>query len=379
MTRSGQSRRRILVVSDVSLGYGTPQILRAAESLASAFDADVLVLEPDEPERPAVDIRDHVSTPDIRLKRIFTTTHPYASAGRVEFALAAAREVEAFKPSIILFCSDYGLPILLRIDPSKSLNIFYCLEEVHERPNPDWRPLVAHCDLIIFPEANRAKLYYEIINGKRGGPEAIILFNANYERVTAPPEKPIKRLFYGGSFHKEMTCAANFLEPKIASMPIDVYGLIRGFDDEMAVRRQMMGARGGIRYCGYLEADAKYFRLLSQYQYSIVIWNPVNSAQLYAAPNKFFDAIACGTPPICAPHPQCVEVIRKWRCGLLLDDWSAEAMRSRLRQAIRMIGTDDHKEMVQNCLTAMQRELAWPVQFEKVLSAIRRRLDARPV
>ena len=52
---------------------------------------------------------------------------------------------------------------------------------------------------------------------------------------------------------------------------------------------------------------------------------PVTTAQRYAAPNKFFDAIACGTPPICAPHPQCVEVIRKWRCGLLVDDWSSEA------------------------------------------------------
>ncbi len=194
-------------------------------------------------------------------------------------------------------------------------------------------------------------------------------------RVTAPPEKSIKRLFYGGSFHKEMTHAAHFLEPKIAAMPIDVYGLIRGFEDESEVRRQMSGARGGIRYCGYLEAGSKYFELLSQYQYSIVIWNPVTTAQLYAAPNKFFDAIACGTPPICAPHPQCVEVIRKWRCGLLVDDWSSEAMRARLRQAIRMIGSDDHKEMINNCLVAMQRELAWPIQFEKVLSAIRRRIQ----
>ncbi len=375
MTRSGQPRRRILVVSDVSLGYGTPQILRAAESFAEAFDADVLVLEPDEPERPAVDISEHVASPNITLKRIFTTAHPYASGGRVEFSLLAAREVEAFAPSIILFCSDYGLPILLRIDPGKSLNIFYCLEQVHDRPNPDWRPLIAHCDIIIFPESNRAKLYYEIINGKGGGPEAIILFNANHARVSEAPEKPIKRLFYGGSFHKDMTCASHFFDPKIVTMPVDVYGLIRGFDDEQAVRKQMSGARGGLRYCGYLEANDKYFDLLSRYQYSIVIWNPVNSAQLYAAPNKFFDAIASGTPPICAPHPQCVEVIQKWRCGLLLDDWSVGAMRARLKQAVRMIGSDDHQEMINNCLVAMQRELAWPVQFEKVLAAIRRRLD----
>jgi hypothetical protein len=373
--KPADARRKILVVSDVSLGYGTPQILRAAESFASAFESEVLIIEPDEPERPFIDIRDHVGSSNITLKRIFTTSHPYSAAGRVEFVLQAAREVDAFEPLVILFCSDYGLPILTRIDPKRSLNIFYCLEQVHDRPNPDWRPLVSHCDLIIFPEANRARLYYEIISGKKGGPEIVLLYNTNYARVSEPPEKPIKRLFYGGSFHREMTCASHFLEPKIATMPIDVYGLIRGFDDEAAVRNQMTGMRGGLRYCGYLEADAKFFDLLSRYQYSIVIWNPVNSAQFNAAPNKLFDAIACATPPICAPHPQCVEIVRKWRCGLLLDDWSADALRVRLRQAIRMIGTDDHKELVGNCLRAMQSELAWPIQFEKVLTAVRRRLD----
>ncbi len=368
------TRMQIVIVSEVSVGYGTPQVLRVAQSMAERFNADVLILEPDQPERPSVNLRDHAADERVSLERIFTTSHPYSSAGRIEFTLIAAQILDRLRPRIVLFGSAYGLPVLLRANAPNQLNIFYCLENVDANPPAELRHLARRCSIIVFPEANRARLYSERLGGLAPDQEAMIVYNANYPRAPAPPQRRLRRIFYGGTFHKDLTCGDYFIDPDLAHLPIDIYGLIDGYPDKKKIAAQLNGARGGVKYCGYREADASFFALMARYQYSIVIWNPIKEALRYAAPNKLFDAIACGVPPICAPHPQCVEIIDKWRCGLLMEDFSYSALRTRLKQALRMIGSREHAEMVRNCATAMEQGMNWPYQFEKLAAAIQRRL-----
>jgi len=336
----GGRAAEIAIVSEVSVGYGTPQVIRLADTLASAFNADVIIYEPDQPERPAVDIARHTLSGCVRVQRIVTSSHPYSSAGRIEFCLAVGKQLNEHRPRVIVVCASYGLPIFYGLDPSRSFNVFYCLEHIPENPESSLSMVGKSCHLVLFPERNRARIYAPRLGIVGNRQEIIIVMNGNYPRDGLSEKRQrIPRMFYGGTFHREMTCADMLLEPDIAKYPIDVYGIIDGFPDRAAVARQMHGNDGGIRYCGYLEADETYFETLARYQYSLVIWNPSNDAQLYAAPNKMFDAIACGVPPLCAPHPQCDEIIRRWQCGVLCDSWSSAAVRSRLEQVMATFGT----------------------------------------
>lgn len=376
-TSARRDRPHIVIVSEVSVGYGTPQVLRVAESLARECAARVTVFEPDQPERPPIDIGRHVESPSISVRRIYTAAHPYRTAGRIEYCLAVASELNSDPAAVIIICSSYGLPVLYRVDASRTLNVFYCLEHVPENKDASLELVARHCSVVIFPERNRAQLYWPRLGGIVPGQQVLILMNANYPKHCAVNRERVSRLFYGGTFHREMTHAEMFLQPEIAAFPIDVYGIIDGFPDRNAVIKSMQGETGGLTYCGYLESDATYFNTLAKYQYSLVIWNPSSEQQLYAAPNKMFDAIACGVPPICAPHPQCVEILQRWGCGVLLDDWTAIALKSRLRQILDTFGTSRHQEMVSQCYAAMEGELSWGKQCEPLVQRIRLYLQTK--
>lgn len=372
-TPPGGGRLRVALVSDVSVGYGTPQLLRMADSFCGAFDAAVQIFEPDEPERPPVDIGDHVQARHVSLERIYTSAHPYWAQGRIEYCFQVAEKVRRLEPHILIFSTMYGIQILERLDGRAMLKIFYCLEDV-DLYYKYLFPLVRQCDIMLFPEENRARLYLDRLGGPRPGQDVLLVYNTNDRKEWTEPRERMMRIFYGGSFDKHATLAEYFLRPELAPIPIDIYGAIRGFGDPSAVVQQLHGRDGGIKFCGYRQSDGDFFRLLSRHLYSVVIWNPDREDRFYAAPNKFFDAISCGVPPIAAPHPQCVEIIRKWNCGILLDDWSFDSLRSALLRALRAAGSTYYSELAANCHRAMSEELAWTVQFARLVPIVRRGL-----
>ena len=96
------------------------------------------------------------------------------------------------------------------------------------------------------------------------------------------------------------------------------------------------------------------------------MWNPKTESQLYAAPNKLFESIGAGVPPLAAPHPQCKKIIDRYGCGLLLDDWSLDALLDGLERASRIYSTGKWDEMVAGCEEAFTGELNWERQFEKL-------------
>jgi glycosyltransferase involved in cell wall biosynthesis len=366
-------RLKVALLSDVSLGYGTPQLLRMAESFAQAFGAEVHIFEPDEPERPLVDIRNHVKSPRVSLERIYTTAHPYWKQGRIEYCAQVAAKVASLDPQIILFSAMYGIQVLDRIDARNTLKIFYCIEEVDTYYDYLF-PLVRQCEIMLFPEENRARIYLERLGGPQAGQDHLIIYNTNDRREWTPPDERLPRLFYGGTFDKVGSLAEYFLRPETLDLPVDIYGVLRGFDDPAEVAAQLSGHSGGAAFRGYRQSDDGFFKLLSRYLYSIIIWNPDREDRLYAAPNKLFDALACGVPPIAAPHPQCAEVIRRWNCGVLMDDWSFESFKDTLGRALKTAGSDYYRELAANCRRAMDEELCWERQFDKLIPAVERRL-----
>ena len=367
------SRPRMALISDVSLGYGTPQLPRMADSFATAFNAEVHIFEPDEPERRPVDIRQHTRSSNVHLRRIYTAAHPHSHQGRIEFCAQAAGHVKALSPDILMFATMYGIAILDHLDTRAMLKIFYCLEEMDPRHKYLF-PLVRQCDIIIFPEDNRARLYLERLGNAANEPDVLLIYNTSDRTEWTDPSARGERIFYGGTFDRNVTFGGYFLHEKLAAMPVDIYGIIRGFKDPSAVINRLDGRHGGPKFCGYRQSDDAFFKLLSGYLYSIVIWNPDREDRLYAAPNKFFDAIACGVPPIAAPHPQCVEIIRKWKCGILMEDWSFACFTRALQRALKASKSEYYQELAANCRRAMQEELSWSRQFERLVPLVQRRL-----
>jgi glycosyltransferase involved in cell wall biosynthesis len=367
------SRPRMALISDVSLGYGTPQLLRMADSFARIFGAEVHIFEPDEPERRPVDIRQHARLPHIHLTRIYTAAHPHVRQGRIEYCTMVAERVKALSPDILMFATMYGISILDHLDTRRVLKIFYCLEEV----DPQYEylfPLARKCEIIIFPEDNRARIYLRRLGDAPDDRDVLLIYNTGDRNEWTEPDARMDRIFYGGTFDRKVTFGSYYLHSDVKGLPIDIYGIIRGFKDPTAAINLLDGREGGAKFCGYQQSDDAFFKLLSRYLYSIVIWNPDREDRLYAAPNKFFDALACGVPPIAAPHPQCAEIIRKWKCGILMDDWSFGSFKTALQRALKAAKSDYYRELAANCRRAMETELSWDRQFDKLTPLVERRL-----
>ena len=182
-----------------------------------------------------------------------------------------------------------------------------------------------------------------------------------------PPVTPRRRngtLLYSGTLDRKQTLADYFLRPELHPVRVDLFGNIGGRDSQTLLA-ELSRADGGIRYCGYVPAE-RLAALRRHYAFSLVMWSPQSEHQYYAAPNKFFDAISDGVPPLTAPHPQCEMLVQRYRCGLVMADWSYEAFRQTVEEAIAVFGTPHYGEMVANCRRAVEAELQWDHQFAKV-------------
>ena len=69
---------RIVAVSDVTLGYGSPQVPLLASSLKDYYGAEVKIVEPVQPELSPR----HGAFPDFEIFRVATADHPHSPLGR---------------------------------------------------------------------------------------------------------------------------------------------------------------------------------------------------------------------------------------------------------------------------------------------------------
>lgn len=391
----------IVAVADVSVGYGSPQIPRLTASLAEHYGREAIIIEPDEADKRRLD----VPPKGCKLERIAGSVHPHSGVGRREFIAAAARRINELRPEmLVLFCT-YTLPVLSQLRYRPRCTVYHSLETIAAYGKLDValnRCFADDIDVVLFPEENRARL-----DGRRCGlaglPTAVV-YNVSNDRAfqPVPPAERSPRILYSGTIDRDQTFAEFFLSRELQA-PIDLFGHVSGRDSELlkarlerlptsdrvSVRNALRGVPNadihdfsvnggtpprafategnteGVRYHGRVPA-ATLKQLRGQYAYSIVIWAPANENQYYAAPNKFFDAIADGVPPIVAPHPQCKLLVDRYQCGLLMDDWSFGSFASAMKRAQELFGTAEYERMVAGCGRAVECELNWPAQFEKV-------------
>ncbi|MBI2824261.1 MAG: glycosyltransferase [Planctomycetia bacterium] len=364
---------QIMGVSDVSLGYGSPQVPALVSSLVDHYGTSrATVLEPDQSQRPQrAELFDKLD-----LVRLSTRRCHYSPTGQIEYNRQVARLLDEKRPDVVVLSSSLVLPGFLRARHRPRLTLYYMLESLsyYSQGNAKFgravillnRQAAPWIDVVIFPEENRA--VHDLVLGGFQGRHAVIMYNTIAEsgdlsRVV-PAQDRSPRILYSGTIHRELTLGKYFLRPEIHDVPIDLWGLVDGERAEQFQRRLTI-SDGGIRYRGYVDTAA-LAQWRRRYAYSIVMWSPIDTHTLYAAPNKFFEAIADGVPPIAAPHPQCKMLIERYQCGILMRDWSFAAFQAALSQAQEMFGTPDYEQMVSNCRLAVEQELNYRKQFAKV-------------
>ncbi|MBI1208989.1 MAG: hypothetical protein GC191_17090 [Azospirillum sp.] len=362
-------RPLIACLSDVSVGYGSPQGLDLSRALAGRCGGTALVLETDQNERPPLPVKH----PAVLVERLSTTVNPHAERGRIEFCLQARARLETLRPEILILCNAYALPVLLSLTHRPQVIILLALERMLTYGDEDLqliRLVRKRLDLLIFPEENRALL--ESRRCLLHGLPTVVMYNVKMETV---PPQPVSarngRFIYGGTIHPALTFADYYLSEDVGRFPIDLYGLIDGPGHD-ALRCRLEAGNGGVRYRGSVPGGGHFSGLLSHYCFSLVTWTPDREDTYYAAPNKFFESIACGVPPIAAPHPICATLINRYGCGLLLRDWSLAAFRDGLAEAAVSIGTPRFQTLVDRCRRAFEQELNWDAQFAKVVRQLDR-------
>lgn len=361
-----------MAVSDVSLGFGSPQIAAFLRSLQHFYGpaAEVILFEPDEPQKPSR----QSFFPTVDIRRVSTAFHPHTGIGRVEYLTQVAPVVNRLHPDVLVLFCTYTLPVLFHLHSRPPFVIFYALESAALYGKFDIqmnRSIGSLVDLIIYPEENRAARDIAI-SGYRAIP-FVTIYNCSDSHQSRTPLSPRDRngrVLYQGTIDFERTHGSYYLNPKLQDLPIDLFGPITGSDGS-DLEARLGSLSGQVRYRGFIDA-ATLSAFRPNYLFSIVIWNPINENTLYACPNKFFESIADGVPPITAPHPQCDELVRRYGCGIVMADWTFESFLQAIEDGLRMRGSDLYEEMVSNCQRATMQELNWNAQFDRIKPFLRR-------
>ncbi len=364
MIKAGDKAYGLAAVSDVEIGFGSPQILELTRSLSSSLGVEALLLQPDQYASRAAK-RFH---PPFDVKRIYLKTHPHSQSGRTEYILECARLLNRLRPEYLVFFCTFTLPVLLKLKYKPKLVIYDSLESILAYGDMDIRVnrcLAEKIDLVIFPEENRC-----VLDGARCGlleRPFTVVYNVPDSRkgfTPLPAGKRRKAVLYSGTIDYYRTLGRYFLFRKAQRFPIDLYGPVEGNGKERFLAAlESLGGR--VRYQGMVESE-ELKKIRPEYSFSLVMWSPDNENQLYACPNKFFEAVLDGVPPITAPHPQTKMLVERYGCGIVMEDWSFPSFLAALEEARAVMGTREHARMIRGCMEAVEYELNWDAQFRKV-------------
>lgn len=355
---------QIVGVSDVTLGFGNTQIVAFMKYLNDRYQPEMTTItEPHQTDLPPAS----GLFGKLKIHRIPTTSHIYSRSGRVEYIAKSSKIIKEIRPDILVIFTTFCIPVLFNISYRPRLVIYYSLESVSAYGEYDTqmnREIGSKVDLIIFPEENRAAKFFEQC-GLTEIPSSIVYNCANSNKVdwVLAPSLRNGRAIHQGRL-KEETGVDFFLDQRIQSFPIDLYGIVDGKNKEV-ITENLTLLLGDVQYRGSVN-HSKLSAIRKYYAYGLVYWNPVDENTLYACPNKFFESIADGVPPISSPNPQCALLIDRYRCGFKMGDWSFESFYETIKEAFDLYGSDKYCQMIENCKRAVLEELNWFTQMEKV-------------
>jgi hypothetical protein len=361
--------KKILALSDITLGYGFPQLEKLVQSMVSHYgSAEAMIVEPDAKGKPNLH-----SIPGVNLLRVATKFGPFMPLFHIDYNRQLMQIINQYRPDVIIVNSAAVMPAMLMARHQAKSVIYYMLENLqYQRAigGADFVQLNRMAgdviDLIVVPERRRAsfdikKLGWEHI------PQIELLNVSSDEFFGRYEGKPSKCKFINAGSLAPETNVGYFEHESMWNFSIDLAGLCSNEAVKNGVKNAVERSRGKIAYLGNLQSS-ELSSIYHRYAYSLVMWAPTNINQVYASPNKFFQSIAAGVPPVCAPHPQCVEIIDKYKCGVIVEDWSLEAMKDAMHNALQNYQSPAYRDMYENCLEACTAELNWGAQFEKVLA-----------
>lgn len=366
---------RLITISDVVLGYGSPQIVNFSESLCDIIKSKGIICQPLVPQRKIVGL----DSPSLNVETLHTTDHPYSATGRIEYQQKCAKLINQYRPDVLVVTNYTLLNLIDRLEYRPRKVVHLALEDLDlllegaagvARLSSLRRQVNKLIDLWVFPEENRAKRDASLLNID---PNSISIFynTSKIEQCYAVPPEKQPRIIYAGTLDVDTSVGHIIFDAELAHLPVDVYGDLQG---NIASKASMQLKVDTLRRLGSRQCDLKWFgqvpsrkldALLPSYSFSLIYWQPIRHALLNAAPNKFFQAVAAGVPVVGAPHPQVKMLIERYGCGILLDGWEKKQLISGLDKAKRLIGSIEYEELKENCRQATTKELSWPMQIEK--------------
>ncbi len=356
---------RIAALFDTSFGYGTPQLELLMSSLAHFYEAsDCVMFEPDVKNKPKL------RTPSIgmRIERLATRFPPHSEGFHVEYNLHLMERVAELKPRVIVVTSAAVMPALIKLPYKPDLVIYYMLESIdyqRKMGGQDFVNLLQICrskiDLICVPEINRADFDLRYLGWT--DMRVVEIFNVSLDKYMGGEKSSEPIIINAGSICESTQC--DYFE---RDLPVNLRVDICGIPSSKRMVQMVNGFRSNasnIRYLGSLTME-DLDEIYNRYAYSICMWKPSDINQIHASPNKLFQSIAHGVPPIAAPHPQCLRVIRDYGCGILMGGWSFQDFYLALERAQKIYGTSMYHDMIDRCRFATENELNWSTQFNKL-------------
>lgn len=357
-----QGRPRIIGVSDVSLGYGSPEVPAIFHELCIVAGERGLLFEPSEADRPQT----QVGSPAFDVERLVSQFPSGTTAWRREFLWQVRKLVEAESPDVLVLFGGAVFSLLAIIKRRPRRVIYHAYEQIVDLA-PDeqdaHRIYLGSVDLVISPEPHRLAHDCKFL----GAWPKVVHFIFNSADVCAPAEihsvsagEREEAFFWSGALSRKATFAQYLWSPEFSKFRIGVYGRLSDHEPDLILRE--IRGRSNISYRGLVTADTLN-RERARHAFSLVWWNPANSfGHLHLCSNRLFTGLSAGLPTICGPHPQCATIAKRFDVGLVAEDWSLRSISEAMNKAISILGTARYDKMVDNCMELTRSETGWDVQ-----------------
>ena len=361
------SQSKILCVSDVAIGYGSPQIQHFLNSLSETLDgAEVLLIHPDQKRRESKS----ALYENFQTKKIVTRMPPYDEAFAIEYNRVASRIIQEWEPNVVVATHGWALPSVLENAEQGFQFIYYMLEDLSHQVSGmgAWaetlnRHAFELANTIVTSESRRLK---EDVRLLRLEPSRYVeILNVGHQRndkSVATSER--KNCILAAGSIGPQACSEFMLLDSVSHIQFEIAG-----PAETDQARQFLDSasdRNNLSYLGLMDAENVFFHRQNR-AYSLVVWNPDNINRLFASPNKMFESIAAGTPVIAAPHPQCLDIVDRYDCGIMMRDWTEKAFSDAVCEATELFENDSdrYQELCDNCISAAKTDLNWDAQFKQ--------------
>jgi len=126
------------------------------------------------------------------------------------------------------------------------------------------------------------------------------------------------------------------------------------------------GVRRSVKFWPPVRPD-EVTRYLKQFDLEVIYFPPPHSAsKLYSFPNKFFEALSAGIGIIVGPSPSMSKVVDMYQCGMTLQGWGINDLRTALNREITRDQVIQWKANTSNALS----EFSFESNKQKFLSLV---------